>query len=87
MPIVSFLFKKTYLNIIIYQQVMGNGSDIVTGTTATLRPAILNRDKLFLTLSVQYLIPSGYSNLGPKRLSLLEFETWRLRPLGHQGQS
>ena len=25
-------------------------------------------------------------NLGPKRLSLLEFETWRLRPLGHHGR-
>ena len=25
-------------------------------------------------------------NLGPKRLSLLEFETWPLRPLGHRGQ-
>ena len=30
-------------------------------------------------------IPSGDSKLGPKRLSLLEFETWRLRPIGHHG--
>ena len=27
----------------------------------------------------------GDSNLGPKRLSLLEFDTWQLRPLGHHG--
>ena len=26
------------------------------------------------------------SNLGPNRLSLLEFETWRIRPLGHHGR-
>ena len=25
-------------------------------------------------------------NLGPKPLSLIEFETWRLRPLGHHDQ-
>ena len=28
-----------------------------------------------------FVIPSGNLNLGPKRLSLLEFETWWLRPL------
>ena len=36
------------------------------------------------------LYPERDSNLGPKRLSLLEFETWwlrlRLRPLGHHGR-
>ena len=26
------------------------------------------------------------SNLGPNSLSLLEFETWQIRPLGHQGR-
>ena len=29
---------------------------------------------------------SGDSNLGPKCLSLLDFETWGLRPLGHHGR-
>ena len=27
------------------------------------------------------------SNLGPNRLSLLEFETWQIRPWGHHGWS
>ena len=26
------------------------------------------------------------SNMGPKHLSLIEFKTWQLRPLGHHGQ-
>ena len=30
-------------------------------------------------------IPSRDLNLGPKH-SLLEYETWRLRPLGHHGR-
>ena len=30
--------------------------------------------------------PKRDSNLGPNHLSLLEFETWQLRPLGHHGR-
>ena len=36
---------------------------------------------------INIVILSGDLNLGPKCLSLLEFETWRLRPLGHHGRS
>ena len=32
---------------------------------------------------INIVIPNKDSNLGPKCLSLLEFETWQLRPLGH----
>ena len=35
--------------------------------------------------SDQYRRPEQNSNLGPKHLSLLEFEAWRLRPLSHHG--
>ena len=34
---------------------------------------------------INIIILSRDSSLGPKHLSLLEFESWRLRPLGHQG--
>ena len=30
--------------------------------------------------------PKRDSNLGPNHMSLLEVETWRIRPLGHHGQ-
>ena len=33
----------------------------------------------------QYCSPKQDSNLGPKRLSLLEFETWQIKPLSHHG--
>ena len=49
-------------------------------------PCFLSRDKVFLLLSGQYCNPKRGLNLRPKRLSLLEFEAWRLRPLGHYGQ-
>ena len=32
-----------------------------------------------------YHSPERDSKLGPKHLSLLEFETWQLRPLGYHG--
>ena len=35
----------------------------------------------------QYCSPERDLNLGPQHLSLLEFETWPLRPLGYYGQS
>ena len=31
-------------------------------------------------------MPQGGFEPGPKHLSLLEFETWRLRSLGHHGR-
>ena len=40
--------------------------------------------QLHITITV---IPTGDSNLGPKRLSQLQFETLRLRPLSHNGRS
>ena len=43
----------------------------------------MNSDKLFIILSYRYRNPERDSNLGPKRLSLLGFETWYLRPLSH----
>ena len=49
-------------------------------------PFYLNRDKLFIILSNHYCNPEWDSNLGPKHLSLPEFETWPLRPLGHHGR-
>ena len=54
-----------------------------------LRPRLFltDSDKLFLTLRNQYHCPEQDSNLGPERLSLLDFETWQLRPLGHHGRS
>ena len=64
------------------------------GTIAPLRsillatishPAPCHLNKLFLTLSNQYR-PEWNSNLGPKHLSILEFETWQLRLLGHHGR-
>ena len=39
-----------------------------------------------LKWTINIVIPRGDLNLGYKRLSLLEFETWRLRPLGYQGR-
>ena len=42
--------------------------------------------KYFYFWAINIIIPSGDSNLGPKPLSLLEFEKWRLRSLGHHGQ-
>ena len=51
-------------------------------TDLWLIPSII----LFLTLSIQYNSTERDSNLGHTCLSLLEFETWGLRPLGHQGQ-
>ena len=39
----------------------------------------------FWLWAINIVIPSGNSHLA-KSLSLLEFETWRLRPLGHQGR-
>ena len=47
-------------------------------------PCYLNSCNLFLILSDQYCNPERDSNLGPKHLSLLEFEAWQLRPRGHQ---
>ena len=47
-----------------------------------MSPCYVNSDKLFKILSNQYHNPERHSNLGPKSLSLLEFTTWRLRPLG-----
>ena len=40
--------------------------------------------RVFRTIDV--IIPSRNLNLGPKRLSLLEFETWQIGPLGHYCQ-
>ena len=48
-------------------------------------PGYLSSGSLFLTLSNQCRSPERDSNLGPKRLSLLEFETWQLKPLSHHG--
>ena len=48
-------------------------------------PCYLNIYNLFLTLSNQYCSPEQDSNLGPKHMSLLDFETRQLRPLGHRG--
>ena len=36
--------------------------------------------------TIDMVIPSEDLNLGNQRLSLLEFETWQLRPLGHHGR-
>ena len=49
-----------------------------------LGPAVDRDGVTFLIRSDWYRKPEQASNLGPKHLSLLEFETWRLRPLGHQ---
>ena len=38
-----------------------------------------------ISLRDGYHSPKWYLNLGPKHLSLLEFGTWQLRPLGHHG--
>ena len=40
----------------------------------------------FYFWAINIVIPSGDSNLGPKPLSTLEFETWWLRLLGHHGR-
>ena len=34
----------------------------------------------------KHVVPERDSNLEPKSLSLLEFETWQIRPLGHNGR-
>ena len=49
-------------------------------------PCYLKSDKLFLILRDRYCNSKWDWNLGPKRLSLLEFETWRLKPLCHHGR-
>ena len=46
----------------------------------------MNKDKLFLNLRDRYRSPERDSNLGPEHLSLLEFKTWQLRPMGHHGR-
>ena len=51
-----------------------------------LAPCYLNSDKVFYFWAINTVIPSRDSNLGPKPLSLLEFKTWRLKPLGHHGR-
>ena len=61
------------------------GFDIVSDTCRPA-PCYLNSNKLFLILRDRYRNPERDSNLGPKRLSLLEFSTWGLRPLDHHGR-
>ena len=58
----------------------------VTGSQAThvtRRPAVWIPRNCFQFWTIDIVIPSRDSNLGPKRLSLLEFETWRLGPVAH----
>ena len=64
------------------------GSDLglIISDTCHPAPCYLNSKKLFIILSGQYRSPEWDLNLGPKCLSLLKFETWRLRPLGHHGR-
>ena len=59
--------------------------NILSGTTAARRPTIWIVTSHFW-LSDQYYSPERGSNLGPKHLSLLEFATWQLRPLGQHGR-
>ena len=62
-------------------------SSISKATHVTRHPAVWIARNCFQFWTIDIVIPSGYSNLGPKRLSLLEFETWRLRPRGYHGRS
>ena len=48
----------------------------------TLNKSVIN----YLPKCSYHLLYKWNYNLGPKSPSLLEFETWQLRPLGHNGR-
>ena len=62
-------------------------SIVHNGENSMLTTAIrLHTDKIFWLWAIDIVILSGDSNLGPTPTSLLEFETWWIRPLGHHGR-
>ena len=60
--------------------------EILQATHVTRHSAVWIVRNCFQFRIIDIVIPSGDLNLGPKRLSLHEFETWQLRPLGHHGR-
>ena len=60
--------------------------EILQATHVTRHSAVWIVRNCFQFRIIDIVIPSGDLNLGPKRLSLHEFETWQLRLLGHHGR-
>ena len=79
------LYKKGLIIIPIFSYHSITLFDIVSDR-CNPAPCYLKSDKLFLILRDRYCNSKWDWNLGPKRLSLLEFETWRLKPLCHHGR-
>ena len=74
--------KKTYLLAINFNTLSASSSSIFKTLFNSLWLT-----HVFVSSFQIYRNPERDSNLGPKRMSLLEFETLRLRPISHHGRS